>query len=222
MGLTLGRVVTTGRQEPLTHTWDITQLILRTGNQPAQGLGACLWIPVVLQEGSAGTRRDMAGVGLVGTPALAWPGPPEAPGLPWLQRGHLTYGMAFPGCHMGPFLCGLGWLLVPVNVLTPSWSQLCSALLSDCPTAHLPALFPVGKWPSSPPVQKRCLPRPPSSPVKVSRIGGRVTGPPHIARWFCGAGPCSLLPATVLPSTGTWNHRQLSFWPICGVTGWSG
>lgn len=117
----------------------------------------------------------------MGTPALAWPGPPEAPGLPWLKRGHLTYGMAFPGCHMGPFLRGLGRLLVSVDMLTP-WSQLCSALLSDCPTAHLPALFPVGRWPSSPPVQKRCLPRPPSSPVKVSRIGGRVTGPPHIGQ----------------------------------------
>lgn len=69
-GLTTGKVVTTGGQEPLDHSWHITQLTLKTTNHPAGGVGAYLWTLVVLQEGSAGTRRDMAGVGMLGAPVL--------------------------------------------------------------------------------------------------------------------------------------------------------
>lgn len=61
----------TGGHDPSAHAWHIIQLILRTRNQPAQGLGANLWITVVFQD-SAGTRMDVAGVGAVGPPTLAY------------------------------------------------------------------------------------------------------------------------------------------------------
>lgn len=61
----------TSGHEPSANAWHVIQLIFRNRNQPAQGLGANLWITVVFQD-STGTRMDVAGVGVVGAPTLAW------------------------------------------------------------------------------------------------------------------------------------------------------
>lgn len=51
----------TGEHELSAHASHIIQLILRTRNQPAQGLGANLWITVVFQDSSQGYSKTVLG-----------------------------------------------------------------------------------------------------------------------------------------------------------------
>lgn len=81
-------------------------LPLRTETSPHRARAA-FWIPVAPQEGSADVRRDMAGEGVMGAPALAWPGPSRGSRLPWLSG-------AFPARHGDPLLRGLAGLSEPV------------------------------------------------------------------------------------------------------------
>lgn len=60
-GLAIGRMVMTGEHELSAHASHVIQLILRTRNQPAQGLGANLWITVVFQDSSQGYSKTVLG-----------------------------------------------------------------------------------------------------------------------------------------------------------------